>query len=234
MKLAIVEDEEKSVELLLDYIRKFEREKGVNLEAVCFRDGLSFLDHYQADFDIVFMDIEMPHLDGMTAAGKLRELDENVCLIFVTNLASYAIKGYEVDAMDFIVKPVRYFSFSLKLERAMKICMRRKKTELVLPAEENRRRLIIQDITYIEVKGHTLIYHTVSENTFSVRGTLSAEENKLSEKGFARCSNSFLVNMDRVTSVSKSSLMVGNEELPISRTQRVDFMRALADHVGNR
>ena len=233
MRIAIVEDEDKSAELLYDYIKRFEEEKKVKLETVRFRDGLNFISDYKADFDIVFMDIEMPHLDGMTTAQKLRELDENVCLIFVTNMAQYAIKGYEVDAMDFVVKPVRYFSFSLKLERALKTRMRREKMELILPANENMKRLDLSDVTYIEVKNHTLVYHTVSGGTVSARGTMSAEEKRLKEKGFARSSNSYLVNLARVSAVDKNSLTVGGEELPISRTQKTEFMRALADFVGN-
>ncbi|MBR1813610.1 MAG: response regulator transcription factor [Lachnospiraceae bacterium] len=232
MRIAIVEDEDQSARLLTEHIHRFEAENNLSLEIVRFLDGLQFISDYQADFDVIFMDIEMPHLDGMTTAHRLRELDENVCLIFVTNMAQYAIKGYEVGALDFVVKPVRYFSFSQKMERALRMRKRREKTELVLPAEENKKRLDLDDVLYIEVKNHTLLYHTLSE-TVSARGTISAEEKKLAEKGFARCSNSYLVNLAKVSSVEKTSLTVGGEELPISRTQKADFMKALVDFVGN-
>lgn len=233
MRIAIVEDENKAAELLISYIKRYEEEKGMSFEVIRFTNGLSFISDYKADIDIIFMDIEMPHLDGMTTAQKLRELDEQVCLIFVTNMAQYAIKGYEVDAMDFVVKPVRYFNFSLKLDRAVKQRRRLEKAELVLPNKENAQRLSITDILYIEVKNHTLIYHTVSGDTVSIRGTISAEEEKLRSQGFARCSNSYLVNLARVTAVEKNTLLVGGRALPISRTQKAELMRALADFVGN-
>jgi len=233
MRIAVVEDEDKAAELLISYIKRYEEEKGFSFEVIRYTNGLSFISDYKADIDILFMDIEMPHLDGMTTAQKLRELDEHVCLIFVTNMAQYAIKGYEVDAMDFVVKPVRYFSFSLKLDRAIKQRRRLEKAELVLPDKESAKRLVISDILYIEVKNHTLIYYTVSGDSVSVRGTISAEEENLRGRGFARCSNSYLVNLAKVTAVEKNTLLLDGKVLPISRTQKAEFMRALADFVGN-
>lgn len=232
MRIAIVEDQDKSAELLLDYIQRYEREKDCRFETIRFTDGLSFISDYKADIDVIFMDIEMPHLDGMAAAQKLRELDENVCLIFVTNLASYAIKGYEVSAMDFMVKPVRYFSFAMKLDRAIRIRNRCAKAEMVLPSKNDPKRLSLDDILYIEVKNHTLIYHTVDSRTATVRGTMSGVEKQLSSQGFARCSNSYLVNLSKVFSVQKNTVVLIKEELPISRTQKAEFMRALAEFVG--
>ncbi len=72
-------------------------------------------EHYRADYDIVFMDIELPGINGMEAAHRLREIDQQVILIFVTNMAQFAVKGYEVDALDYIIKPAQYGPLSIKL-----------------------------------------------------------------------------------------------------------------------
>ena len=120
INVAIVEDEKKAAELLVSYFGKYGKEYGVDFRTVCFDNPVDFLTKYSAGYDMVMMDIEMPDIDGMATVRKLREVDSEVMVIFVTNLAQYAVKGYEVDAFDFIVKPVIYAEFAMKLTRAVK------------------------------------------------------------------------------------------------------------------
>lgn len=106
LKIAIVEDEEEEVALLEEGIKRFFAESGTEYITAVFRNGMKFLEGYRGDCDVVLMDIEMPLLDGFRTAQKLREIDPSVTLIFITNMPNYAVKGYEVDALGFIVKPV--------------------------------------------------------------------------------------------------------------------------------
>lgn len=121
VNVAIVEDEDAAAAILSNCLDKYASAKreGVEFSVCRYHDAVSFLENYRSRFDIVFMDIQLPDLDGMEAAKKLRRLDSSVTLIFVTNMANFAVRGYEVDALDFIVKPVEYFSFALKLDRAL-------------------------------------------------------------------------------------------------------------------
>ncbi|MBR1813100.1 MAG: response regulator transcription factor [Lachnospiraceae bacterium] len=119
IRIAVVEDEKEYSDQLFSYLERFRKETHQAVSAELFCDGMSFLDEYKGDFDIVFMDIAMPHMNGLEAAKKLRQVDGIVCLIFITTLAQYAIRGYEVDALDFLVKPVTYELFRLKLEKAL-------------------------------------------------------------------------------------------------------------------
>ena len=118
MKIAIVEDNSASAEKLRGYLRQYGEENQKEFDITLFGDAVSFLDRY-SPFDMVFMDIELPGMDGMEAARRLREVDLQAILLFVTNMARFAVKCYEVDAMDYLVKPVQYGSFSLKLRRAL-------------------------------------------------------------------------------------------------------------------
>lgn len=106
--IAIVEDNDMEAQVLKEYLQRYASEMDSTIEIVRFNSGFKFLDGYKAKYDAVFMDIEMPDMDGMTAARKLRTYDKNIAIIFVTNMAKYAINGYEVDALDYFLKPVHY------------------------------------------------------------------------------------------------------------------------------
>ena len=121
-KVAIVEDDRVASDTLKEYIERFAAEKNEKIEAEVFEDGLKFIGGYKPVYDIVFMDVVMPGINGIETAKKLREIDNGVVLVFITSMAQYAINGYEVDAADFLLKPVSYFTFSLKLAKIMRRC----------------------------------------------------------------------------------------------------------------
>lgn len=117
--IAIIEDEEEALARIRGYLERFSSESGESFRIVVYGNAIDFLEKYKPNYDIVFMDIKLPNMDGMEAAKKLRALDRFVALVFVTNMKQFAVKGYEVDALDFIVKPVKYPDFVLKLQRVL-------------------------------------------------------------------------------------------------------------------
>ena len=116
LRCAIVEDSPRELEHLKECLARYSAERDIPLETTAFGDAASFLEHYRADYDIVFMDIELPGINGMEAAHRLREIDQQVILIFVTNMAQFAVKGYEVDALDYIIKPAQYGPLSIEVQ----------------------------------------------------------------------------------------------------------------------
>ena len=95
-KIAIVEDQEETRESLNRFVRQYAQEQGLQVEISLITDGAEIAEHYTPGFDIIFMDVEMPRLDGFGAAEAIRAVDADVVLVFVTNMAQYAIRGYEV------------------------------------------------------------------------------------------------------------------------------------------
>lgn len=182
-------------------------------------------------YDLVFMDIDMPYLDGMSAAHKLRELDENVCLVFVTNLARLAVQGYEVAAYDFIVKPVSYEDFTGKMPRIVKRLesLARGRTLLVHSGTDIMR-IAVDDIMYVEVMSHKLVYHLVRKNIVSY-GTLKKVEEELADPCFVRCNKCYLVNLRYVMAIEENHAVVGGEKLLISYPRRTEFTKALTDYL---
>lgn len=229
---AIVEDSPKELEHLQDCLTRYAAERKVQFETSVFGDAADFLEHYRADYDIVFMDIELPGMNGMEAAHRLREIDQQVILIFVTNMAQFAVKGYEVDALDYIIKPVQYGPLCIKLDRA--VARRVAAEESIMVAQPTGTvRLLLREVLYIEVQGHKLTYHT-DQGEVTGSGTLQETEERLHDKGFLRCNKGYLVNQRHIRLVNGCDLMLSNgESLQISRLRKKDFMEELSQSMGS-
>lgn len=117
--IGIVEDQELDKQKIVEFIEKYKIENNVSITLKYYNNGNNFIEKYRSDCDIVFMDIDMPLINGFDASVELRKKDKKVVLIFITNLNQYAIKGYSVNAFDFVCKPINYYSFSTMLKRAI-------------------------------------------------------------------------------------------------------------------
>lgn len=165
IRIAVVEDEELYAEQLQNYISKYAEERKKQIKVTWFQDGEDIVSGYKGEYDIILLDIQMRFMDGMTAAEKIRELDSEVVLMFITNMIQYAVRGYEVDAMDYVVKPV----------------------------EDRVKKLNVAEILYIESVGHNVIYRMESGKYLS-RTALKELEATMKSYGFFRCGKGFLVN----------------------------------------
>ena len=230
-RIAIVEDEAAVREQLAGYVQRYTRQYGIQFEVTMFTDGVEILEDYRPVYDIIFLDVEMQHLDGMETARRIRELDSDVLLIFITNMAQYAIKGYAVGALDYVLKPVPYFAFSQQLQKAVNQLAKRTRHYLAVPVDGGMRRLDAATIYYIESEGHRVHFYT-EDGDFSAPGALKALEEKLTGRLFARCNSGYLVNLAQVSGVQQNTVQVGPHELQISRPKRRAFLAALADYIG--
>lgn len=231
IKIAIVEDEAAVRDQLTDYVRRYTRQYGTEFEVTCFTDGDEILENYRPAFDIIFLDVEMKRLNGMETAQRIRELDDDVLLIFITNMAQYAIKGYSVGALDYVLKPVPYFAFSQQLQKALGQLEKWERHYLAVVVDGGMRRLDAAEIYYLESEGHKVHFYTEKED-FIVPGTLKNYEEKLVGRAFARCNSGYLVNLAQVSGVQQDMVQVGPYALQISRPRRKAFMAELADYIG--
>ena len=230
-RVAVVEDSPADSQKLQAMLKRYSEEYGVLFEVEAFSRPDRFLASCGRSFDLVFMDIELPEMDGMETARRLREIDSLVTLIFVTNMAQYALNGYEVAALDFVLKPVSYASFAMKLKRAIKNIRKLEDTELHLTLPNGFIRLPVSQVLYAEVQKHYLTYHTEKE-AYTVRGSMKEAEERLVPLHFLRCNNCYLVNLRRVTAVQDNTVRLENVSLQISRPRRAAFLKGLTDYLG--
>lgn len=231
VRVAIVEDESICAKQISDYLQRYSKETGVEFSITCFEDGSSLVEHYSPVYDLIFLDIQMPGMDGITAAEKIRQVDVGVMLIFITNMAQYAIRGYAVDAQDFLVKPVPWFAFQQLLKNSLQKLARKETGFWLLPVENGRIRMEISRITYVESVRHRITVHT-DEGDYQVSSTMKELEQKLEKQHFFRCNNGYLVNLARVTGVRDNYALLGEIQLIISRPKRKAFLAALTDYIG--
>lgn len=232
IRVAIVEDDRNYAEMLKKYIIRYEKESGQRFQITWFQDGEDIVENYRADYDIILLDIEMQFMDGMTTAEEIRKNDSEVVIIFITNMPQYAMKGYAVEALDYVLKPINYFAFSQRIERALKRMVRRQKKYINISYKGKVKKIDIIDILYVEVRDHDLYFHT-SEGEFSQRGTMKEIEKTLVNEAFFRCNKGYLINLDYVNGFEGGNVLVGDEdeEVQVSRARKKDLLDALNNHI---
>lgn len=231
IRIAVVDDEPSSVEQLVEYLLQYQKERKEELNIEPFSDGDEIVENYKAVYDIIFLDIEMRFMDGMTAAKRIREKDPEVIIIFITNMAQYAIKGYTVNAMDYVLKPISYFSFSQRLDKVIGRINRSVKKFIAINIKGGTVKLYLSDICYVESQGHRLIFHTLTDE-YVTSAVMKELEKKLKDMNFFRCNKSYLLNLAHVDSVEDHCVLINGERLPISRGRKKEFMEELTKYLG--
>ena len=233
MRIAVVEDNDSEAAVLDKYLKKFAEENNLQIDCSRFSDGNEVVREYQCIWDLILLDIEMPLMNGIEAARKIREKDSEVIIIFITQMAQYAIEGYSVKALDYVLKPVNYGMFAMKMRRALHEFQMKQTDFILLQKKSQMYKLPLKTLCYVEVYGHTIIYHT-QEEEISITGsrTIKQIEQELTDKGFFRCHQCFLVNLNHVKQYDKESVQIDGKEIPISRSRRKEFLQALMSHWG--
>ncbi len=230
IKIAIVEDDITYARQLEEYLRRYEAEYREEIKVSVYSDGSDIAANYHSQFDIILMDVEMRFMDGMSAAEEIRRTDKQVVIIFITNMPQYAIRGYAVEALDYILKPVSYFAFSQRLARAISRMKKREEKSIILSVKGGTVRLEASSVYYIESQGHDIIYHTASGEHIA-SGTMKEYEEALRSLHFFRGSKWYLINLQQVEGFENGCARLKNgKSIPLSRGRKKEFMEALAQY----
>lgn len=232
IRVAVVDDDQESRELIQNYLARYEHENGIQINIETFTDGSELIASYQPRFDILFLDVDMHNLDGLASARIIRETDPAVVIIFITNMAQFAVKGYEVDALSYLVKPVFYFAFCQQVARAMDRLKQNLDEYVLFNVGGELMRVNLSEVTYIESVKHHLLIHTLSDK-IQITGTLKDITKRLENHGFFRSNSFLLVNLRHVVSFrNQVSTLTGGTELPVSRSRKKPFLEALTRYFG--
>lgn len=227
IKIAVVEDSTEDLNNCLSLLKCYSKEKGIPFTIQTFSSGDAFLMRFKSQYDFIILDINLSAMNGIDVARNIRSKDEEVVIMFATNLAKYATKGYEVDAIDFVLKPLTYASFYLRLERVMKKLNKKDEYFVLVPYESGFSKVNIYDINYIEVISHDIIFHLTNGKSITTTGTLKKYEEELMNHWFIRCNSCYLVNARKIKRVEKLDIQLTNDEvIAISHPKRKAFMES--------
>ena len=234
IRIAVVENEREDRQRLCSFVADYAKGHGSECEIAEYENGLEFISGYRGNADCVFMDIMMPHMDGMETAKRLREIDRDVPLVFTTNMASYAVQGYRVAAQDFLIKPVSPFDVAYELEKALREKERHAARQyLWLSYDGTLRKIYYDQITYVDIVSHDACIHTERDGQFTFRSTLKSLEERLDRNVFSRCSSGYIVNMQKVAKICDDTVfLTDGAQLKISRARKKEFMGDFTRHMG--
>lgn len=230
VRIAVVDDEKADSDLISGYISRYAREKGEDFFVAQYFTAATAAVNCRNGYDIIFMDVELPDGNGIDVIKKIREKNKDVIVVFVTNMAQFAVRGYEVRALDYVVKPVSYFNFAAKFTDALETFRMRSNEYIWISNKEGKIRLSAASIVYVEVFQHMLVYHT-SEGDYKASGSLLSAQEALKNRSFSPCNRCYLVNLRYVTKVQGLTATVGGKQLQISTRSRSSFMRDLNDYL---
>lgn len=257
-KIAVVEDEREQAENLKNILTLYASRNDFVFDITDYSAGEEFLKS-AGSFDLAFLDIDLSGnkteqkkektkgvaenvkkggssdaipapQNGMAIAAEIRAKGIAVPIVFVTNLVMYAVDGYSVGALDFIVKPVVYESLSIKMDRIVKKAFH-SKNAVTLRVGSTIRKIPVDRIKYIEVRGHKLTVHSLDGN-FDAYVSLNSLASELDAANFVRCNVCYLVNLGFVTGVDGNIVYLGNESVTVSRSKKKEFVTALNRFLG--
>lgn len=227
LRIAICDDDPAQVEYLTALAGRWADERG---HPLCLRpyttaEAFFFAWESGAIFDILLLDIQMPGMDGVTLARRLRQRDGQLVIIFITAFSDHMDQGYDVGALHYLLKPVHEKKLAGTLDRALEALTRRRRT-VVLELDGALEQIPVDEILYLEALSHTVMLYT-NRKSYTLRQPMRQLETDLGE-GFFRCHRSYLVSLRHVRRITRDTVLLENgQALPLSRKRHEAANRAL-------
>lgn len=225
LSIAVCDDIALECTQLARQIRRIAKTSGYDIILREFYTGQSLLQSTES-FDILFLDIKMPDINGMELARLLRRREETCLLVFVTAVSEYVFEAYDVEAFAYLVKPATDEQLHKVLSRASEK-LRKESTEFLLVSSQHLvRKIPLKDIVYMEAMGRILVIHTL-QDVVETYGQIGLMEKRLSGKNFFRCHKGYLINLKYVDTFDKTQIYMETKEIVLLAKRRYDdFARA--------
>ena len=231
-RILVVEDDDHAARRLEDLLERYAGEHELRFSIRREKSAFDLAEAAQ-EADLVFLDIELPGTDGMKAARELRDSGLDVPIVFVTNLAQYAVEGYAVSALDFIVKPVDYAALTLRMDRAVKAMEARSEQTICIQAKQGLHAVQAKDLIIVETRGHDIVYCLKDGSELLARKALREAASEPPSPPFLQISSGCIINMAYATDMEDSQIELSDgRAVYMSRGHRKSCLQALARYLG--
>lgn len=231
IRVAIIEDDPLFLRQEALFVERFGEQAHRDLTVTAFNSPATFLKGSSANFDILLLDILMPLYNGLTVAQEIRRFNPRIVILLITSAPQYAIRGYSVGALSYILKPLSWSIFKSEFARAIDQVLAEDRPTIMLQSGTKYLQVPHHEISYIESKRHKISVHTIKRDV-TVPYTLSSLEERLVPFGFYRINSYYLVNMAHVEAVEgHDCLLDDGRELRISRARKRGFVKALTRYL---
>lgn len=233
LHIAICDDEKDFVTHLDGLLNQYAAETGEEIKVTAYYDGMELIEKYDATVDLIFLDIQMKLVNGLRAAERIRQMDEKVSIIFLTTLTQYGLEGYKYQAVNYIIKPMKYVRLKAEMDQWIKKHRKDDGPAMVIANDSGKYKVFLKSLGYVETFNRNLILHTEQENIICYK-SMKEMEKELAGQGFVRCHSSYLVNLAYVKGVKKLEItLITGESIPISQPKRKVFMERLTEYWGD-
>jgi DNA-binding LytR/AlgR family response regulator len=231
--VVICDDEQPFVNKMKDYLKRYSLETEQEIRTREFADGQALINAYHTDFRIIFMDIKMPKLDGIETAKKIRAMDSNVIIIFITSLIKHVFAGYNVNAANYLIKPLDYRRFRLEMDKAVARAATIKEGYISVKNDDGFFKIYLTSLKYIETYERKTMIHTTKDNIISYK-KMQEHEKDLVDYPFVRCHNSYIVNLEYIDKIVGYEItLMSGETIPISKQKKKELLQCLAEYLGS-
>jgi len=220
INIAICEDDRIQVELLEGYVKSWASKNKLPVRIEVFYSGEAFEFSWSMDkkYDILLLDIEMKELNGVQLAKRIRLEDELLNIIFITAIPDYIAEGYNVSAINYLIKPISEEKLFECLDKAIKKIPKEEEA-ILIDLDGETIRIKQEDILYIEAFSHSIEINT-KEDKYITRKNISTIEKELDEKAFVRCHRSYIVGLKHIKKIGKTEIELDDGRIiTVSRSQ---------------
>lgn len=232
INIGICDDEIHYRSNIRDMLKEILSSNPIDYNIYEFSSGEELLNNYPKNLDILIMDIQMKMINGMDTARKIREFDQDLEIIFMTSFAEFMQEGYEVKAYRYILKPINEKKISKNILPCIDEIMKKRNNYLTINVKNYIDRIKIDSILYIETERPNILIYT-NEKMYTTKISISKVEKILSEYGFFRCHNSYVINLKSVESMNSNTVKVNGKDIPISKYRVKDLKLAITNILGD-